>query len=117
MSEKFRIMTLRENPTPKRKGRGSKKRRRSPTASKRRRRASSRRRRINAQSRPARGYQVEGLHERGGAVHFVYWNGAKFVGKKSAGKIYRTEKEANKACHASMKRRPAAYRLARVVPA
>lgn len=117
MKEKFRFIAVRENPTPKRKGRGSKKRRRPREASKRRRAASSRRRRKYAPARPGRGFLVEGLHERGGNVRFVYWTGSKFVGKKSAAKIYRTEKEANKACHASMKRRPAAYRLARVVSA
>jgi hypothetical protein len=112
MNEKFRIIRLRENPVRKKKGGGRK--RRQPTAAPRRA-TSSRRRRKYAASRRPRAFLVEGLLERGGRIGFVYWNGRQFVAKKSAAKIFRTEKEANKACHASMKRRPAAYRLARVV--
>ena len=115
MSEKFRIIQLRENPIKKRaKKKG---RRKGLRKSEKRRPTSSRRRRIYASSRARRGFLVEGLHEKAGRIRFVYWTGRKFAANKGAAKTFRTEKEANKACHAAMKGRPAAYRLARVVSA
>jgi hypothetical protein len=126
VTEKFRVIQLRENPIRKKRKVG-RRRNKAPAPRRKRRpianrlRPSSRRRRINAASRRrkpvSRGFLVEGLHQKGGRLSFVYWTGKSFSSKRRAAKIYRTEKEANKACHASMKRRAASYRLARVAAA
>jgi hypothetical protein len=106
MSEKFRIVRLKENPTSRR-------------AARPRRRVRRRRKRAKIHRRPPlhSGFVVEGLHQVGHKVRFLYWTGAKFSAEKRAAKIYRREKDAESACRASMKRRARAYRLARVVRA
>ena len=122
MTEKFRVIQLRENPIAKGSHAG-KHRRPKPSGARRRKTSRSRPRRRSkkrAHSSPIarrRGWIVEGLHQKGGRLAFVYWTGKSFSSKRRAAKIYRTEKEANNACHASMKRRAASYRLARVAAA
>jgi hypothetical protein len=114
MSEKFRIIHLKENPTNRRKARRRKSAKRAP-------RSGARRRRKTTSTAPRadrrRAFLVEGLQEKGRHVRFVYWTGSKFSAQRRSAKIFKSETEANKACRASMRRRHASYRLARVVSA
>jgi hypothetical protein len=107
MAEKFRIVRLKENPIAKRRKRSRK--------SAQRPRRHRKRKPSAARNGRRRGWIVEGLKQSGGRVAFVYWTGRTFSRTRKAAQIYTHESEANKAARASMRRRAASYRLARVL--
>lgn len=118
MSERFRVVTLSENP----KRRGHARIRRQLTISeklsRRKPRQSPRRRKPARVHRvPACRYLVEALKQKGVSIAFLYWTGTKFVTSRAQARRYPTKKLAYTAAQVSMQGRPTTFRLARVIPA